>query len=198
MVSRGSLPQQGPDYDDEDARISEMLQAGRSVAFKPGVQDSDTAGGFNAHLTVRPGMWSDVCLRLRCPKDTPVKVLKMSDLNEKKSDKILDELSSIDQLVVIMPDRQNNIVWQTLWHYTQKKYFYHPHASLLGVSTWSHWALLVDWNKRIKYDDVLKPGREYDAAEADLEGKLQRTSSSRRKYRRQHSKSHEGRVAHGL
>jgi hypothetical protein len=120
----------------------------------------------------------------------------MSDLSDKKYHMIVDELRITDRLVVIMPDRQNTMVWQTLWFFTQKKYFYHPHTSLLGVSTWSHWALLVDWAKMVKSDDIMTPGREYDAAE--LQGKIQRTSSSRRKYRRQQLKSHEGRVAHGL
>ena len=76
---------------------------------------------------------------------------------------IVDELRITDRLVVIMPDRQNTMVWQTPWFFTQKKYFYHLHTSLLGVSTWSHWALLVDWAKMVKSDDIMTPGREYDA-----------------------------------
>ena len=137
-------------------------------------------------------MWSDVCLRLKCPNQTPVKILKMYDLNDKRSDKVLEELRSVDRLVVIMPDRQNNIVWQTIWFCTLRRYFYHPHTQLLGVSGWSHWALLLDWSVDIKVDDTITPGREYSAAE--LDGKIRRTQSSRRRYRKRQFESDPGYV----
>jgi len=163
------------------------------VAFPPGVVNSDTTRGQGRHPAVRPGMWADVCLRLRCTAATPVKILIPRDFRRVGS--IMQELTTIDQLVVIMPDRQNKELWQRLWHFTQRKYFYKPAAELLGVPGWSHWALLVDWTKRvIPKDDVIEPDRE--PLKAELEGKVQRTASSRRTFCKRQLESDGGRVAH--
>jgi hypothetical protein len=139
-------------------------------------------------------MWSDVCLRLKCPKDTPVKIVQMRDLRDKRAEGTLMDLGSLDYLVVIMPDHQNCLVWQMLEAFTVRKYFYHPHNKLLGVAGWTHWALLIDWSKRNEFDETIKPGREYSAAE--LEGKVQRTQSSRRRYRKREFESQPGFVPH--
>lgn len=200
MVSRG-CPQRGAGYrqetclvgpgarqdrlkdddDDEDARFADALHMGQSVAFRPGIADSDTAPGRSGHLTIRPGMWADVCLRLRCHEETPVKVLQPRDFRESRYDSVIWQLRAIDKLVVIAPDRRNTLLWQMLQPFVSKRYYYYAHVRLLGRQDWAHWAWLVDWSLEPKSDDFIRPERDYVAAE--LDGRLQRTSSSRRRYR---------------
>lgn len=134
-------------------------------------------------------MWNDVCLRLNCSKDTPVKILMPVDLLDKNHKKVVEELKVVTKLVVVMPDCTNCGIWQLLDFFTVKKYFYRAEAQLLGRAGWTHWALLIDWTKRKKEDDdIMKPGREYSVAE--LEGRVQRTQAARRRYRRQQLRSH--------
>ena len=125
-------------------------------------------------------------MRLQCSKDTPVKVLTPVDLTDDKVDSVLHQLQCYDRVVVIMPDRQDVGVWQMLWFFTQRRYFYRPHTRLLGVEGLSHWALLVDFNKmkdgKKQDDELIKPEREYGAEE--LEGKFQLTRSAKRRYRK--------------
>jgi len=161
MASRGSQPQR---------------QSRRVVT-------SEAPAAGLGRLQVRPEIWPDVCVRLQCPKDTPVVVLNMADLKAQQHDRVMGELSRIGRLVVVMPDRQSSGVWQMLYNFTVKRYFYRPHTRLVGVEGWSHWALLVDFSKDMQQsDDLIKPEREYSREE--LEGKYQRTSSARRRYRR--------------
>ena len=160
MVSRGSLQQ---------FRHEEVLIG------------PDDGPPVHGHLTIRPGMWADVCPCLNCPQQISVKILRPKDLRDKVYHKVSDELCVLDKLVVIIPDNQNTGIWQQLWHKTIKRYFYRPEARLLGKN-WSHWALYVDWTKtkEPKKQEFIKPNQTYTLDE--LEGKIVRTRSSQRRF----------------
>ena len=176
--------------DAEDVVVAATLRAGRSVAFQPCQPGTDTARAQSALRTVRPGMWPDVCMRLQCAHETPVKVLTPVDLTDGNGDRVLDQLHAVDRVVVIMPDRQDTYVWQILSAFTQKRYFYRPQARLLGVAGLSHWALLVDWTKRVDFDDTITPDHVYSIEE--LSGKFQWTKSAKRRHRKRQFESQEG------
>ena len=92
MVRRGSSQLQSDS--DSDDQITGVLRSGKSAVVQP-----------RRNWAVRPGMWADVCLRLQCPGDTPVKILSFKDL--KKVEAVLQDLRKHDQVVVIMPDQQD-------------------------------------------------------------------------------------------
>ena len=145
----------------------------------------DDGPPLHKNLAIRPPMWADVCMRLRCHDQTPVKILGHKDLKDRVYEKVLNQLQAVDKLVVIIPDSQANGIWQVLWFVTKKKYFYRPQAQLLG-RPWAHWALLIDWlhvkAPDVEKDQEIKPNRTYTAEE--LEGKVVRTPTSRRRYQR--------------
>ena len=133
-------------------------------------------------LAVRDAMMADLQLRLHTEDGTPIVVLQPRDIAQKNEDKTLDRLFAMKKVIVIMPDMTDNLVWQMLDGGTVRRYYYRPRAMLLG-RPWAHWALAIDWSKKPELEtEMMTPDREYTVEE--LEGKVKRTPSSRRRYRK--------------